>query len=148
MYTNDAAEEVVCEVLASVWRNRASLVVQSTVAAYLHGAVRHRALNVLRAERREARWTETFLRDETPPAHGTAVPAPDANIELAEQRAALERALADLPDRARLVLVLRWERGMSIAHIAEALGTSVGAAQMQVSRALAVLRTRLAAYLD
>ena len=50
------------------------------------------------------------------------------------------RALATLPLRQRIVLVLRYFNDLSEAEVADALGCSVGTVKSQVSRGLARLR--------
>ena len=57
--------------------------------------------------------------------------------------AVLIEALAELPDRARAVVVLRFWEDYSVAQTADALGVSQGTVKSQTSRALAMLRTRI-----
>ncbi|MEY9927940.1 RNA polymerase sigma-70 factor (sigma-E family) [Catenulispora sp. GP43] len=57
--------------------------------------------------------------------------------------AVLLEALADLPDRARAVVVLRFWEDYSVAQTAEALGVSQGTVKSQSSRALTLLRVRI-----
>jgi RNA polymerase sigma factor (sigma-70 family) len=54
------------------------------------------------------------------------------------------RALGELPDRMRAVLVLRFFDDLSEAATAEALGCGVGTVKSQTSRGLARLRELLA----
>ncbi|RZK27816.1 MAG: hypothetical protein EOO63_12615, partial [Hymenobacter sp.] len=51
-FPTDAAEDVVAEVFCSLWDARTRLVVTGSVAAYLYTAVKHRALDRLREQRR------------------------------------------------------------------------------------------------
>jgi RNA polymerase sigma-70 factor (sigma-E family) len=57
-----------------------------------------------------------------------------------EERDALLRALADLPQRQRAVVVLRYWDDLSAEEVAATLGCSVGTVKSQASRALAKLR--------
>jgi RNA polymerase sigma-70 factor (sigma-E family) len=52
-------------------------------------------------------------------------------------------ALATLPPRQRVAVVLRYYADLTEAQTAEAMGTSVGTVKSQVSAALATLRARL-----
>jgi RNA polymerase sigma-B factor len=63
----------------------------------------------------------------------------DASLELVEAWSALAPAVADLPERERRVLYLRFFRGMTQSEIAELIGVS----QMHVSRILAQTLERL-----
>jgi RNA polymerase sigma-70 factor (sigma-E family) len=60
-----------------------------------------------------------------------------------ERLSALLTALAELPERARAVVVLRFWEDYSVAQTAEALGVSQGTVKSQTSRALALLRVRI-----
>ena len=55
----------------------------------------------------------------------------------------LIEALAELPERARAVVVLRFWEDYSVAQTADALGISQGTVKSQTSRALVLLRTRI-----
>ena len=57
-----------------------------------------------------------------------------------EERDALLRALADLPQRPRAVVVLRYWDDLPAEEVAATLGCSVGTVKSQASRALAKLR--------
>ena len=57
---------------------------------------------------------------------------------------ALQRAIDDLPPRARQVLRMRWLEERPNADVARMLGLSVKTVEMHVTRALAALRGRLA----
>ncbi|MEE4542409.1 SigE family RNA polymerase sigma factor [Streptomyces sp. V4-01] len=57
-----------------------------------------------------------------------------------EDRDVLLDALADLPDRQRAVVVLRYWDDLPLDEVAQALGCSVGTVKSQASRALAKLR--------
>lgn len=143
----DVAEEVAAEVIASVWRGRATWAPASSVAAYLYGAVRNRARNVLRGERRAERWRALFTDAGDVPALGTAPTSADDALDAADRAAtvhtALRDALAMLPERARLIVLLRWEQQLDYDEIAHIVGSTSAAVQMQMSRAFKILRERL-----
>jgi RNA polymerase sigma-B factor len=63
----------------------------------------------------------------------------DPSLELVEAWSALAPAVADLPERERRVLYLRFFRGMTQSEIAELIGVS----QMHVSRILSQTLERL-----
>ena len=52
-------------------------------------------------------------------------------------------AVLALPERRRMVVVLRWRHQMSYAEIASVLGISVKTVEVQMGRALASLRKQL-----
>lgn len=64
-------------------------------------------------------------------------------LESAERRAALYRAVRDLPADQRRVIEMRFAEGRAIAEIARLLGRSEGAVKQLQFRALGGLRARL-----
>jgi len=67
-------------------------------------------------------------------------PVPGAGVEAQEERDAVARALAGLPDEQRAILLMRDGQGMDYASIAEALGVKVGTVKSRLFRARAALR--------
>jgi RNA polymerase sigma-70 factor, ECF subfamily len=153
--SREAAEEIVQDVFLALWRDRATWDVRSSARAWLYGAVRHQALNQLRHERVVARLSERMAAREQRCAadevEGHIVgdvmgtPAPDAHaaVEADELEAAVNRALAELPERRRVAMVLRWKHDVSPAEIARVLNTTPESVRVLLTRA----RQELAALL-
>ena len=135
-----AAEEVVQDMMLALWRRRESLVVDESLRAYLYRATRNRALNHLRRQRVEQRG-EPYAGDR----NATASIADSAlgERELAE---AIRDAVTSLPPRCREVFQLSRTHGLTYAEIATTLGISVKTVEVQMGKALRVLRERLAAW--
>jgi RNA polymerase sigma-70 factor (ECF subfamily) len=138
----DVAEDAVQDVFHRLWERRAGLTVEETLATYLLGAVRHRALNVLRHAGVVRRAAERFIEDEVP-ALGVAAPATDQQSEAADLEARVLRYLDQLPERTRTLVLLRWKHGLSYAEIAVALGMSAEAAKKLGQRTQGILRPLL-----
>jgi len=85
--------------------------------------------------------------DEIPGASASAA-APDKAVEAQELREMIEQAVSGLPEDYRVVSVLRDMQGLSYQEIAEATETSLDNVKVRLSRARAMLRRRLAPYLD
>ena len=102
--------------------------------AYLRQTVVNRSRSALRHRGVVARHRPDPLPD------GLAADAP---VLVAERRAAVLDALAELPTRQREVLVLRYYLDLSEADIAATLGISRGAVKSHASRGAATLRERL-----
>ncbi len=156
--SRDVAEELVQDVFLSLWHGRASWEVQTRARAWLFAAVRHLALNHLRHERVAARalgGSSGAARPATP-HRGSAVARIEASTmgappadqhEMAEAREldeAIGRAIAELPERRRIAMTLRWKEDMSPLEIAHVLGTTPAAVRVLLTRA----RADLAALLD
>jgi RNA polymerase sigma-70 factor (sigma-E family) len=92
-------------------------------------------------------WWRRRWRGERPTLDVPERPVSDQTEHVAE-RDAVWRLLRTLPARQRAVLVLRYYEDLSEAQIAAQLGLSPGTVKSHASRALAALRTQLAAEPD
>ncbi len=135
-----AAEEVVQDMMLTLWRRRDTLAVGESLKAYLYQATRNRALNHIRRLRVEQRGEPFAL--ERAPTH----PVADAALGERELAEAIRDAVAGLPPRCREVFELSRMRGLTYAEIASTLEISVKTVEVQMGKALRVLRERLAAW--
>lgn len=135
------AEELVQDVMLELWRRRSTLVLESTLAAYLHRSARNRALNYVRHER-VTRQAEPELT-----ASAGAPASPDHGVRQAEIDAAVRAAIVALPPRCREVFELSRVQGLRYAEIASVMDISVKTVEAQMAKALRVLRERLAPWL-
>jgi len=148
-YLHDAAraEDVVSDVFLQIWRARGELRVTGTVRAYLFSAIRYRVLNARRDDRRrfERQTVGTAIGESLgmgEMGEGPTVLAADRDVGRSLE--ALWQAVAELPERGRLVMTLRWREEMSLSEIAAVLGVTEMAVRQLHKRALAALRERLA----
>ena len=152
MGDTDLAEEVVCEVFASLMDVGEAWRIRTTVRGYLFGAVRRRLLMQARTAHRERGRYAALLADEDVSLVGPTVSTAEEQLIAQEEsdrrHAALRQALATLSPRSRLVLSLRIAQGLAFDEIAEIMETTPAAVQMQLSRALKALRTILPEYLS
>ena len=135
------AEELSQDVFLEFWRRRDTLAADSSIAAYLMQAVRNRALNHLRhlaVQKKSVVYVEALSE---PAEHA------DVAVQSGEVETAIAVAIAELPPRTREVFVMSRERGLRYSEIAEELGISVKAVEANMSRALRMLRERLAPFL-
>ncbi|MDT0442199.1 SigE family RNA polymerase sigma factor [Streptomyces johnsoniae] len=90
--------------------------------------------------------TRTFLAEQrrgllSRRAHAVEDPAPAADDP--ELRLTLLAALAELPPKARAMVILRYWEDLSVAEVASLMRCSESTVKSQCSRSLARLRTRL-----
>lgn len=131
----DAADDLVSDVLEQIWNRRAAWNVRGSVTAYLVIAVRNRAMNILRSDRRRG---AAHLRSTSDDVSAVAEP-----IDTRERRAAVAAAVRALPERHRTILMLRWRLRESWEDVATVLGISVSAAKVQHHRAIHALRDHI-----
>jgi RNA polymerase sigma-70 factor (ECF subfamily) len=135
------AEEIGQDVMLELWRRREQLDVAESVRGYLVQATRNRALNHLRHLAIERR-SEPHLVESA-----TSVPPTDRAAREAEIEIALQEAVADLPERCRAVFELSRVEGLKYSEIAARLEISVKTVEVQMGKALRVLRQKLKPWL-
>jgi RNA polymerase sigma-70 factor (ECF subfamily) len=127
------AEELTQDVFVAAWRQLAAYRGTALFSTWLHGITvrlsRQRLRGLLRRRARE----EKYMLDYTAALTATMA-APDI---------ALERALAQLPQRMRTALVLHAVEGHTQAQTAELMGITEGAVKAHIHRARALLHERL-----
>jgi RNA polymerase sigma-70 factor (family 1) len=139
-FPTDAAEDVVAEVFCTLWDARTRLAVTGSVAAYLYTAVKHRALDRLREQRR----TPLETTDELLPDYAAAeCQQPDQLLAFAELSQQVQHLIEQLPERTRLVYQLQREGGLTYEEIATLLGISVNSVKTHMFRGLRFLKDAL-----
>jgi RNA polymerase sigma-70 factor (ECF subfamily) len=128
----DDAEDVLQDVFVGLPRALRGYRDQGRFAAWLRRVTVRVALMRLRAVRRKR---ETPLASLTQPAEATPLEGTHP-----VDRVALERAIAGLPEKLRLVFVLKEIEGYGHAEIAGILGISAAASMTRLSRAWDALR--------
>jgi RNA polymerase sigma-19 factor, ECF subfamily len=141
--SQDVAEEIVQDLFFVLWTTRNRLPPARSFRAYLFAAARNRALHHLRHRAVVRRWAERTRWDADIAPTGSPVPRPDQVLQASEQTAAIRRAIAQLPPRARTAFLLCWEHEMSHAAAATAMGISVKGVEKLVGSARAKLRVLL-----
>jgi RNA polymerase sigma-70 factor, ECF subfamily len=133
LHDRAAAEELAQDVFLQLYRDLARLESPAHVVAWLRRVACHRAIDF--ARRRKLR-PETSLDLVPPPAVVERPADPFAS-------AMLRKLVASLPDKARAVVVLRYQEEMELAEIAAALGIPLGTVKSHLQRALAMLREKM-----
>ena len=72
----------------------------------------------------------------------------EAQLQTEELARAIQRAVVALPPRVREIFLMRRQSGLPAAAVADALGISVGAVHVQLSRALRRIAEEIARYLE
>jgi RNA polymerase sigma-70 factor (ECF subfamily) len=144
--SRETAEELVQTVFLRVWEKRESWEPITGIRAYLFAACRNQALDHLRHRRIVDRVMLAADGMDPEELAGMQPARPDDALHATELTEALRRAVDELPERRRAVLVLRWQHHLSNLEIARALGISVKGVEAHVTRALAGLRERLAVF--
>jgi RNA polymerase sigma-70 factor (ECF subfamily) len=130
----DATQEVFVRVCRSVLGFRG----ESTFGTWLHRVT----VNVCISQIRQRRSTQEL--DESDDAYVDPAAGPEEQAELHDLAGRTAAALAQLPDDARTVVILRDVEGLSGKEVAEVLGVSENVVKVRLHRAHAKLRALLA----
>jgi RNA polymerase sigma-70 factor (ECF subfamily) len=133
-----AAKDVLQQTFLEAYRDLASFGGRSSFKTWLLGITTHRALDVVRRQRREAKRT---VSDETLLAVADeAVAIPPMSVDTLRRLRALEDCLQVLAPEVRATVLMRFQQGMSYEQMARVSGDRSGTLHARVTRALLVLR--------
>jgi RNA polymerase sigma-70 factor, ECF subfamily len=113
----------------------------SSFKTWLLRVVSNAALDLGRQRRRRDTWAITPPADD--PGPPDSLPPPDGNLDRADLRRLLDRALAALPEAQRRTFVLHADGGLTYREVADALGISIGTVMSRVFYARQKLRAIL-----
>ncbi len=139
---SDEAEEVVQNVFLTIWERRETLLITTSLKAYLYRAVHNRCLNRLnqqsvQAGHRQQAATELY----------TDAISPTQSLLADELSTRLHRAIGQLPEQCRRAFELSRFEELSYKEIADRLGIATKTVENQIGKALRFLRTELSDYL-
>ena len=137
------AEDIAQETFLRAHRAVGEFRGEARLGTWLYGIASRLCLNrIASAPRRLERSDDAAL---------LRLPAPAADaasaLERGELEAALQQAIAELPDDRRLVVILRDVEGLSYEEIAAALGLELGTVRSRLHRARSDLKAKLERFL-
>ncbi|MES2277273.1 MAG: RNA polymerase sigma-70 factor [Bacteroidota bacterium] len=134
------AEEMVQQVFYKLWEKREKLTIHISGKAFLYKAVYNECLNYLKHEKHKKAYEQ----------YGSAMKneekASDPMV-LSELQTRLQKAMNELPEQCRKIFYMNRIEGLKYREVAEELGLSIKTVEAQVSKALKILRRKLADYL-
>ena len=133
------AEDVQQQVFIEAFRDLPRFAGRSTVRTWLFGIARHRVLDAAKARVRTLAHVEVDGQADAP----DPTPAPGELLDRARLGEALGACLAELDEKSRNAVLLRFQHGFTFEQMAEICGEKAGTLQVRVARALPVLRARL-----
>jgi RNA polymerase sigma-70 factor (ECF subfamily) len=153
------AEDVVQETFLALWDKAETFdPMVGSLAAWLHTIARNRTVDRLRAAGRrptliplssaasvggdeaDADALDRVLAAGAMVGGALPAPSPEAVASLGELRAALQRAVAQMPEEERVVITMAYGDELSQTEIAERLDWPLGTVKTRTRRALARLR--------
>ena len=136
----ETAEELVQELFVQLWQKRGEVKLRGSLRSYLYASVRNSALNHIKHLKVRQSY-QNWFQARTPESQ-------ESNpLDVAELESNIEDAIAALPDRCREVFLLSRREGLKYAEIAERMGISVKTVEVQMGKALKMLRKSLRSWL-
>ena len=128
------AEELAQEVFLHLYQNLSSIQSSAHLKYWLRRVTTHRCID---HSRRQKSRHEIALEDVAEPAVASSSP----DLMLSDR---LQKTVASLPEKQRMIVVLRYQEDLGPAEIAELLKMPVNTVKSTLNRSLAELRKRLA----
>lgn len=126
------SEDIAQETFLIAWQKLGAMSHRDSFMPWLRQVARNRAIDQIR----KRRYTEIPLDDKDPRTAGMAGDSdPDDAHRRAEQRDLLARALDEIPESSREVLLLFYREGQSSRKVAELLGMTDAAVRKRLQRA-------------
>ena len=152
MLHDDAeAEDVAQEVFVTVFKNISKFRGDSKLSTWIHRITTNHSLNRLKFLKRRGRgakreFDELALRDAAESAtmnNATHLPRPDHMIEGRQMEAMIQRALAELSEEQKTLVILRDIENMSYEEIRDITGLAAGTVKSRLHRARQALQRRV-----
>ena len=143
LHIREISEEVVQDVFLSLWAKRESIIIVSSLSAYLYGATRHRLLNELRSVKvRKAYASDysSFIKNLYD----------NSNVEqqdVKDLEHSIEVRVSELPKQCQAVFRLSRHEYIPNQSIAERLNISTKTVENYLTQALKHIRTSLGDFL-
>ncbi len=138
----EVAEDLVQSVFLNIWKNRRNWSPRCTPCMYLYKATRNQMINYLKHKN-----VENISEFVDVSSIHTEEQTPEDKFNEKECSHAINDSITRLPERCRLIFLLKKEDGLTYNEISEILGISVKTVETQMGRALRFLRENLTEYI-
>jgi len=143
------AEDIAQQVFVRVWKSAKKYKPTAKFTTYLFTITRNLVFNETRRKKVRKQVSLEEQGEEWGAQHTDESSGSPSEEYLKEELIrAVDRAIAKLPKKQRMAVVLRRYEDMPYDEIAKVLGLSVSAVKSQLFRARGVLKEELASYLD
>jgi RNA polymerase sigma-70 factor (family 1) len=138
----EECEEIIQDIFESLWARREKLEIKSTLEGYLLGMARHKIIRYFRKSALKRKYRDHFLLFETV---YDQLENP-AQIDPLTMQSALNKLIAELPDRCREALSLRLSENLSNRDIARRMHINTRTVESYMFRAFSHIRASYEKY--
>ena len=143
LHIRETSEEVVQDVFFSLWAKRESIMITSSLSAYLYGATKHRLLNELRSVKVRKAYASDYASFINNLYDNSNVEQQDLN----DLEHSIEARISELPKQCQAVFRLSRQEHIPNQSIAERLNISTKTVENYLTQALKYIRTSLGEFL-
>ncbi|MFO1486754.1 MAG: sigma-70 family RNA polymerase sigma factor [Verrucomicrobiaceae bacterium] len=145
----DDAHDIAQQVFIRVWRSAPRYEPTAKFTTWLFTITRNLVFNETRRRSRRKEVSIEQENEDDPPKHYAdhSVPGADENLAKAEFHDALDKAIAALPEKQRMAVILRGRKDLPYEEICTILKMSLPAVKSLLFRARNELRKHLATFL-
>jgi RNA polymerase sigma-70 factor, Bacteroides expansion family 1 len=139
---HEVVNDIIQELFLAIWQKRETLVIHSSLTAYLFQSVRNRIFDWIAHQRVESKYLQSI--------HDFAEKAgfiTDETIRARELNRIIEKEIASLPPKMRTVFDLSRETDLTYKEIGEQLNISDKTVKQQVYNAVKILRLKINSFL-
>ncbi|MCD0488300.1 RNA polymerase sigma-70 factor [Pedobacter sp. MC2016-14] len=135
----DIAQDISQEIFISLWENRAGLQIDSSLEAWLKGAVKYKVINYFKSSIAKEKHEDDIIRL-LGNQHQTSA---ESSLILKDLNKQLDEAMEELPEKMRLIFSMSRKQEKSIQEIGDELNLSAQTVKNQISAALKMVRKKL-----
>ncbi len=143
LHKKEESKEVVQDIFFYLWDKRKTLKITTSLKGYLYISARHAMLNVIRSEKVRKAYATDFCLFAATLFDNSAIEWQD----LQDLEAAIEKSLAQLPEKLGTIFRLSWREHLSTEKIALELNLAPKTVENSMSIVLKHLRQSLGPYL-
>jgi len=134
------AEELTQELFLKLWRNRKTLSIKHSLAAYLYRSIYNSCMQWLKREKLSRQYQKDNIKQEVSEIN------PDEILKYEELNRKFFDLMEALPERRRLIFKMSRFQGLKYKEIAEMLSISLKTVEANMSKTLQYLRENLREY--
>lgn len=134
----EEAQDIIHELFTHLWNKRNEILIKSNLSSYLYTAVRNRVLDLISHQQIQSKYVsslQNFINE------GYCIT--DHLVREKQLSALIEKGIADLPPKMKMVFELSRKQKLSHKEIALQLDLSEQTVKKQVNNALKILRIKL-----
>jgi RNA polymerase sigma-70 factor, ECF subfamily len=140
----EIAEEIVQDLFVYVWEKKEELRIHTSLKSYLYMSVRNDCYDHLKHLQVEKRYEARIIREQS---SNEMTSDSDESLMESELKTHVEKAIETLPPKCRQIFELSRFEELKYKEIAKKLDLSVKTIEVQIGKALKILREQLKDYL-